>query len=47
MTELRERWFGKDVQGVTGSQEDRIYINIAYDTLNNVEVPKVDLKPFS
>lgn len=27
--------------------EGRVYVNIVYDTFNNVEVPKVGLKPFS
>lgn len=47
MTELWERWFGEDVQGITGWWEARIYINIAYNTLNSIEVPEIGLKPFS
>jgi len=44
MTELWERWFGEEVQGITGGLEAKTHINVAYDTLNYVQVPK---KPFS
>lgn len=47
MTKLRDGWFGKDVQDISCWWEARTCINIAYDTLSNVEVLKAGLKLFS
>lgn len=38
---------GKDVKDISCWWEVRTYINIAYGTLDNVEVLKAGLKPFS
>lgn len=47
MIKLWEKWFGRDVQDIFCWWEARTCINIAYDTLNDVEVLKAGLKPFS